>query len=244
VIGHHQQASAEYIFNSVKSLKEQTGIGNIGFVEEGSRPEILEQFARLVIDGKLDIEWRTNVKLLPDVTLGRCLLFRRSGCSQLYCGLETYNDRLLRLMKKGISTETIYHALMNMSWAGLSAYVYLMVGLPTETEREALLSYRAIRRLQKQGFVTHYAYSPYELMPGSDVFEHPSKYGIRISPLEPKYDLFNSPCRRFEGMPISQQRAADLTAKFNQGKPMKPWVVGKEIRLSDRTVRLKHTYLK
>lgn len=240
VISHHQQAGAEYIFNSVRSLHEQTGIGNFGFVEEGSNPEILERFAQRVVDDNLDIRWATNVKLLEDITLERCLLWKKSGCLQLFSGLETYNDRLLRLLQKGISMKTIDRALMNMSWAGLKTYMYMMVGLPTETEKEASRSFRAIMKLQRQDLVNYYTYSAFELLPGSDIFGNPGKYGMTVLPPDSRRDLSTDSDRNFEGAPISRKRAKELKDKFNRRNAMKPWTRGKEIKLNDRIIKLKH----
>jgi radical SAM superfamily enzyme YgiQ (UPF0313 family) len=216
VIANHQQASAEYTFYAVKTVMEQIGIRNIGFVEEASNPEVLEGLAQRIIDSKLSLNWATNIKLLPDITHERCVAYKRSGCFRFNFGLETYNDRLLTFLRKGITTKSIDFALSNISWAGITSLAYMMVGLPTETEEEAFQTFKAVYNMQKQKVLSLYTYSSYELLHGSEIFNHPDKYGIKVAPPANKdHDLPNRHYG-FSGTPIGFDRACELALEFNE----------------------------
>lgn len=215
VIANHEQASAEYTYYNVRTIMEQTGMRNIGFVEEASSPDVLEDLSKRIINSKLSLNWATNVKLLPDITLERCMTYKKSGCFRFNFGLETYNDRLLGFLRKGITTKTIDFALSNISWAGMTSLAYMMIGLPTETEEEALKSFNAVYEMQRQGLLSHYSYGVYELMQGSHIFNNPDQYGIRLIPQKNKdHDLPNR-YYDFSGTPISRDKAWRLTNKFN-----------------------------
>jgi len=215
VIANHEQASAEYSYFVLKTVMEQTGMHNIGFVEEASMPEVLEDLSKKIIDSKLYLNWATNIKLLPDITLERCITYKLSGCFRLNFGLETYNDRLLTLLKKGITKKTIDFALSNISWSGITNLAYMMVGLPTETEEEALKTFNAVYKMQERKLLSQYNYSAYELLPDSDIFDNPEKYGLRFIPS--KNNNHDLPNRQYDysGAPISFDKAFELAKKFN-----------------------------
>ncbi len=60
-----------------------------------------------------------------------------SGCSMLQLGLESGSQALLDRMGKGTRVEEASAILRNLSRAGIDAYVYVMLGAPGETERDA-----------------------------------------------------------------------------------------------------------
>ena len=159
---HHQQAGADYVFKSIKHIREQTGMFSFAFMEESSDPMVLENLSRFIIDSKNAYYWGTNIKLHTNLTLERCNLYKESGCRFLGFGIETYNDRLLRIMKKGLNTKTIDFSISNIAWAGISSMAYMMVGLPTETEREAFDSYKSILNFKNNHLLTTYQYSAFK----------------------------------------------------------------------------------
>jgi hypothetical protein len=66
-----------------------------------------------------------------------CLALRDAGCVMLKLGLESGDEAVLNLMRKGISLETASMALRNLRNAGIGTYVYLLFGTPYETEAKA-----------------------------------------------------------------------------------------------------------
>lgn len=66
-----------------------------------------------------------------------CKALRRSGCMMLKLGLESGDQRVLDSMGKGINLETASLVLKNLKAAGITVYLYLLFGTPTETEEEA-----------------------------------------------------------------------------------------------------------
>lgn len=60
-----------------------------------------------------------------------------AGCSMLQLGLESGSQPLLDRMGKGTRVEEASAILSNLSRAGISAYVYVMLGFPGETREDA-----------------------------------------------------------------------------------------------------------
>ena len=79
----------------------------------------------------------------------------KSGCQKLVLGLESYNQRILDLMKKGIRTDVVKRILDECLNAGISFHLYTIVGFPTETEKEAMETLDFVLRkeyLSSRGF--------------------------------------------------------------------------------------------
>ncbi|MEW6719163.1 MAG: radical SAM protein, partial [Thermodesulfobacteriota bacterium] len=77
-----------------------------------------------------------------------------AGCSMLQLGLESASQDLLDRMGKGTRVEEASAILSNLSRAGISSYVYVMLGIPGETREDAkrTLSFLA-ERVDRIGFL-------------------------------------------------------------------------------------------
>ncbi|MDY6853250.1 MAG: radical SAM protein [Thermodesulfobacteriota bacterium] len=66
-----------------------------------------------------------------------CVSLRRSGCIMLKLGLESGDQGVLDKMQKGVDLKTASRALETLKKAGISTYIYLLFGTPTESLCEA-----------------------------------------------------------------------------------------------------------
>ncbi len=73
--------------------------------------------------------------LLTDIDF--CRTLKQTGCVMLKLGLESGDQAVLDKMQKGIELETASLALKTLKKAGISTYIYLLFGTPTETLTEA-----------------------------------------------------------------------------------------------------------
>ena len=236
---YHQQAGADYVFKSIKHIREQTGMFSFAFMEENTDLIVLENLSRYIMDSKNAYFWGTNIKLHPNLTMERCMLYKKSGCTVLAFGLETYNDRLLRIMRKGLNTKTIDFSISNIAWAGIYSFAHMMVGLPTETEKEAFDSYKSILNFKNNHLLTTYEYSALKLLPGAEITNNPEKFGIKILNYNEKYDLAPTDIK-FEGTPISPERADELAIKFLD-ITVDPYLKRKNmVNIDDRNIIIKH----
>ena len=178
LISCYQEGDPDRLFEQVRRQVEERGTVFFPFTDDEASPERVEAFARRVVDEKLPIEWSINMRMDSRVTLERCRLFREAGCINLIMGLESFHDRLLKLIAKGITVPLIERVLSNVSWSGLRAGIYMIVGLPTETVDEAEESFRRIFAYCRDGDVSYVFYSPYQVLSDSPIGHDPRRYGI------------------------------------------------------------------
>ena len=188
--GCFMQASPEYIFEAINHISETTGGTFVCFNDSSTSPRTIADVSRMFIDRKVNnLKWMTSFRADKDVTLERCMQFSSAGCVKIFIGIETYNDRLLRIINKGTSVKIINSVLSNLSWAGLYTEAALIVGLPSETKEEAYRSNEEIRKLQKKGLINKVIYNYLALCPLSEFYSNPDKYGIRDMVVPENWDL-------------------------------------------------------
>ena len=95
---------------------------------------------------KLDIGWdfraRTNT-----VTPELLKLLRSSGCERIHYGVEVPNDRLMRVLKKGLKVDSVVEAFRETRKAGIETLAYFMIGVPTQSKEEVYETFEFMKKL-------------------------------------------------------------------------------------------------
>jgi len=105
-----------------------------------------------------------------------------AGCRMLQLGLESGSQAVLDKLRKGVKLEAAATILDNLHRAGISSYVYIMLGTPGETEADAEMTLNFLEEhAEKIGFLN---ISIMNLPRGSELLENPALYGIESSQLQ------------------------------------------------------------
>lgn len=214
-----QQPSADFLFEQMRCLVRDHGFRKFHFTDEWPDPVVLEALSRRLAAENAQIDFRCQMRFDKQLTLDRCLAYRQAGCRSVSLGLESYSDRILKLMRKGTTVEIANRVLMNLNWSGVPAHTFMMVGFPGETEDEARDSYSKVQEGVRRGLIGGFNYTPFTLLPESDVRVHPEKYGVTDIELPEDQDL-NPPTRRFKTPGMTPLRAMQLGLEFNKSPQM------------------------
>ena len=84
------------------------------------------------------ISWWGNIRFEKSFTPELCELLAASGCIAISGGLEVASDRLLNLMKKGVSVAQVARVTRAFSDVGVLVHAYLMYGFPTQTVQDTV----------------------------------------------------------------------------------------------------------
>ena len=217
--GCFMQASPEYIVEGMNYISERTGGTFVYFNDSSTSPRTIADVSKMLSDRKgNNLKWMTSLRADKNVTLERCIQFSSAGCVKIFIGIETYNDRLLRIINKGTSVRIINSVLSNLSWAGLYTEAALIVGLPSETEEEAYRSNEKIRKLQKKGLINKVIYNYLALCPLSEFYTNPDKYGITDMVIPENWDL-DGDIYNFKTDGMSRADAKRLAYQFSINSP-------------------------
>ena len=151
------------------------------FVDEAMPPALLERVSREIIRRRFKCEWWGNIRFDASFTPKLARLMARAGCVAVTGGLECADDRLLKLMNKGITLDSARRALCAFRDAGIMVHSYLMYGFPGETEAEAFGALDFVRDLFKDGLVQSAFWHRFALTVHSPVAADPGRFGIVVN---------------------------------------------------------------
>lgn len=109
-------------------------VGDSNFTDGPPRdPDYPLDVCKLMIELDLGLEWSCYSRV-DDLTDELADHMRRAGCWGCFFGVESGDDRILKLMRKGHDLADAYEGLAVARRHGLFAHVNLIIGYPGETE--------------------------------------------------------------------------------------------------------------
>ncbi len=131
-----RQRSPDSVLAEIRMLAEE-GFDDFFFVDDTitiNRKRLRTLAQRLAQEGpKIHFKISARVdtvdpELLDDLAA--------AGCYRIHFGVESATPRLLEYMEKGVQPERIEKAFRDTQAAGIGTYAYMMIGIPSETEKE------------------------------------------------------------------------------------------------------------
>ena len=162
-------------------------MSGIHFVDEAMPPALVSSVCDEIIRRGLDVEWWGNVRFDPAFTPALARKMAKAGCIAVTGGLECANDRLLKLMNKGITLASAEKVLKAFKAARIFVHAYLMYDFPTETKAEQRGAERYVRSLAKRGLVQSCYWHRFALTVHSPIAREPEKFGIIVKPIESNF---------------------------------------------------------
>ena len=182
-ISRYETASASLLVDRIEQIVQETGQTGFHFVDEAAPPKILKALAEELIRRKVLISWWGNIRFEKTFTPELAELLAKSGCIAMSGGLEVASDRLLNLMKKGVSVGQVAQVTKGFSDAGILVHAYLMYGFPTQTTQETVDALEYVRQLFEHGCIQSGFFHRFTCTVHSPVGQNPQEYGIELIPL-------------------------------------------------------------
>jgi len=174
----YEPITAKLLVDRMEQIIAQTGETGFHFVDEAAPPALMRELAIEIIKRKLNVTWWTNIRFEKSFTKDLCLLLKTSGCIAVSGGLEVASDRLLALIKKGVTVEQVAQVTSNFTEAGVMVHAYLMYGFPTQTIKETIDSLEMVRQLFELGAIQSGFWHQFALTTHSPICLNPSEYGV------------------------------------------------------------------
>ena len=182
-ISRYEGASATELVDRIERIVAETGQTGFHFVDEAAPPKALKALALELIKRGVQISWWGNIRFEKTFTPELAELLAESGCIAMSGGLEVASDRLLALMKKGVSVEQVARVTKGFSDAGILVHAYLMYGFPTQTVQDTVDALEYVRQLFEQGCIQSGFFHRFACTVHSPVGLNPEEYGITLLPL-------------------------------------------------------------
>jgi len=165
-----RRRSVEDVIREIRLLMDNHGIRRFVVFDENItfHHDHIKGICRAVINEGLDIEFELpNGIRLDTLDMDLLTLMRRAGFSErVAVGIESGSERVLKLMKKGLTKEKIREKVDLLNRAGFRPIGYFILGFPTETrsEMEETVSFAISLRLYRAGFM------PFHPLPGTESY--------------------------------------------------------------------------
>jgi radical SAM superfamily enzyme YgiQ (UPF0313 family) len=182
-ISRYETAAASTLVDRIEAIVQETGQTGFHFVDEAAPPKALRALALELQRRNLGISWWGNIRFEKSFTPELCELLADSGCIAMSGGLEVASDRLLALMKKGVSVDQVARVTRSFADAGILVHAYLMYGFPTQTVQDTVDALEYVRQLFENGCIQSGFFHRFACTVHSPVGRDPAAYGVTLQPL-------------------------------------------------------------
>ena len=182
-ISRYETASASTLVDRIEAIIGETSQTGFHFVDEAAPPKSLKALALELQQRNVSISWWGNIRFEKSFTPELCQLLADSGCIAISGGLEVASDRLLKLMKKGVSVAQVARVTKAFSDAGILVHAYLMYGFPTQTVQDTVDALEYVRQLFNEGCIQSGFFHRFTCTVHSPVGLNPEEYGVQLAPL-------------------------------------------------------------
>ena len=188
-IGCFRMPKASDIVDAMEELSNSQTFkrSNFHFVDEAMPPKVIKGMCEEILRRGLKVEWWGNIRFDAAFTPALAKLMAKAGCIAVTGGLECANDRLLKLMNKGITLKGAEKVLRAFKAAKIFVHAYLMYDFPTETKSEQREAEKYVKGLAKRGLIQSCFWHRFALTVHSPIAKDPEKYGIIVKPSESKF---------------------------------------------------------
>jgi hypothetical protein len=204
-IDRFSKAPAGLLVDRMEAMIAETGQSGFHFVDEAAPPAMLKAISEEIIRRNLVVTWWGNIRFEKSFTPELCVLMAEAGCVAVSGGLEVAEDRLLALIKKGVTVDQVARVTQAFTDSGIMVHAYLMYGYPTQTELETVNSLEMVRQLFEAGCIQSGFWHCFALTAHSPIAADPDAFGITILP-EPTVTFarnelaFHDPVKADHGM--------------------------------------------
>lgn len=176
-IANYDPAPANLTVDKIEHCIAQTNSTGFHFVDEAAPPHILHQISDEIIRRELSISWWTNIRFEKAFNFETCKKMSEAGCIAVSGGIEVVSNRLLHIIKKGVTIEQAVKTTNNLTENNIMVHAYLMYGFPTQTIQETIDGLEIIRQMFFEGLIQSAFWHRYAMTVHSPSGCNPQAYG-------------------------------------------------------------------
>ena len=196
------------IAEEIDYLKSEYSIEGLSLQDENCLPlKNPEDFLNLLKEKQ--VKWRGQLR--ADIPEKYIRLSKQSGLVELSFGLESVDEKVLSLANKKIKLSDVERTIKICKECDIPTRVYLLNGLPGEDKSIVKQTIDFIER-NNPDLILLSSLMPY---PGSPIYNHPSRYGIKS--LSREYNKFNHIICRFKNSKDNPENAVPYEFEEKKG---------------------------
>lgn len=177
--------SLESVFSEIEDLQNTFRVRNITFMDDSFtvNKKRLQEFCNQLFERKMDITWSclARVDNIDDETIK---ILKKTGCTKVTVGIESGNDRILKLMDKKFDLKRIEAAVNVLKRNKMYWAAFFMFGVPSETKEEMIDTLTFMKKIKPDwSYIS--IFTPY---PGTKMYDQ--AVGLGVIKEMPDYTLY------------------------------------------------------
>jgi radical SAM superfamily enzyme YgiQ (UPF0313 family) len=208
---HYKEFNLEKIEETIKKAINFCDAKHFFLVDEMIPKKRLIELA--TIFKKYEAKWTCQLRPTKELDYETLKTLRESGLTMLMWGVESGNDRILELIRKGTNSKDIEQVLSDSHKAGIKNIAYMIFGFPTETKEEFIETIEFLKKNSEA--IDLVSASIFGLQKGTPIFENPEKFGIKNITLTKRTVL--EPSIEYEQeIGLSPEKASIMRKKYKR----------------------------
>jgi radical SAM superfamily enzyme YgiQ (UPF0313 family) len=128
--------SAKNVVNEIEDCLMRWKFKEIHFLDSTFtlNSNLARSICNEILERGLDFKWEAQTRV-DCISLNLLKLMKSAGCYRLKLGIESGNQKILNIMKKGITLNQARKAVKLVKGVGMEAFCYFIIGYPGENER-------------------------------------------------------------------------------------------------------------
>lgn len=179
-IGNYFPHNISRVVDIMEQFITETGCHGFHFIDEAAPPAKLKALADEILRRKLRVSFWTNIRFDRSFTTELCSLLAQAGCIAVSGGIEVASPRMLKLINKGVTIDSVRDSLRHLSNSGIMVHAYLMYGFPTQTIAELYDSLATVRNFFAEGLLQSAYWHRYAMTCHSHSGQHPEQYHTQL----------------------------------------------------------------
>ena len=168
----------EKVWEDIQVLAERYGVSHFAFNDEAIPPKVFRGMGRTFDpSAESGFHFTGLIKFERYFTKDDYAGASNVGFRTIYVGLESASERVLELMKKRTSRETIVANLSHAAEANIWMHCFLFFGFPGESDDDALETYNFI--MENSDIVSSFGAGSFALEHNAPIFHHMEDFGVR-----------------------------------------------------------------
>jgi hypothetical protein len=172
----YREVPPERAASELARLAQRHGVKNFYMSCDVLAPKYALRLAEALIDKGVKIRWSSDLKIEKYFDAERCARLFEAGLRSAAFGIESGSDRILELMRKGVTRSTMTEVNRAFHAAGVATEWMTFTDHPGESAEEALDTVSWIEEEREN--VDLFLVGRFGLEAGSHIAQDPARYGV------------------------------------------------------------------
>jgi radical SAM superfamily enzyme YgiQ (UPF0313 family) len=172
----YSHTSVDQIVQMLAELSDRYGAKDFYFCDNALPPALIKGLSRRLLDSGTEYGWYGDMIVSPQLQLEDLRLARRAGLKMVYVGYESFNERVLRILRKYQDQAQMLEFWDRLQRAGIASKVNIITRNPTETKDDILETLQAV--LDHSSSVDMPAIGQLVVEEGTPMYDSPQEFHI------------------------------------------------------------------